>query len=965
MPSWRRLSVAVSSELVERAIAEMRKRGANYEYFFERISSPDWITPLRQHGFFDNPPPMEADARGYIRAPSWPPSQFLARVASRAPEEVLKVIMEVHTSNERIHEDLAEVAASMPARLAGRWAEHELGWLHNRERLYFLLPQKLVGVIDTLASGGEVDAALTLTEELFRPVPETSQAEPDERRRATARFSLWEYGQLLHRAAESLLAAAPEATLRLVVRLLVQAIELASFTDAEAGEDYSHVWRPRLADDERDDREPQQALVSALRDAAVAVRERAAVADARLVELLREGRTRVFRRIAALVLARPPLADPVVMADVLVDRESFFDPEPSPEYRELLTVAFDQLHNRSQQVLLGWIAEGPDRNEVRSRRLAVQGSAPTDEDVEHYAALWQIRRLRLIRESLPPKWAQRYDRLVQRFGEVEFITSFEVSTWWGPESPLTVEDLQALSDEELLSLLDRYEGSDQVVGDGVGPSPEGLARTLSALAEHDSERMSRFAPRLAGQRPVYVEWTLRGLGTAASNGKAVMWSSVVDLLDRLAGRWGEDDAAGQDEDDYGRWVWARKEAATILRAAFQSTATPLPFELRQSAWRIVAMLADDPEPTPDYEVRYGGSNMDPATLALNTTRGSAMHSVIAYALWVRRMIEREYGEPAARAEGFDAMPEVRAILERHLDPAYDPSLAVRAVYGQRFPWLVLLDETWATTAAQRIFPEDPVLRDMWDAAWTSYILFCQPYAGTLNILRSQYSHAIDRLGDQRPPWRWLGAETPEDHLAAHLLTFYWRGALDLGAPDGLLERFFAAAPPDTRASAIKFLGRDLRDRQTLDDGVRDRLQRFWHWRLQEAERDEHDDQSTEIAAFAWWADAEVLPADWRLAQLERVLRLGGSLKPDSVALAALAKLAPLAPVRAIRVLASYLDREKKGWTITAGRESIKGILRTCLDSQDSESRRPAEDLVHWLGSLGYREFRSLLPGDRS
>ena len=37
--------MAINPELVERAIVEISKRRANYEYFFDRLSSPEWIAP--------------------------------------------------------------------------------------------------------------------------------------------------------------------------------------------------------------------------------------------------------------------------------------------------------------------------------------------------------------------------------------------------------------------------------------------------------------------------------------------------------------------------------------------------------------------------------------------------------------------------------------------------------------------------------------------------------------------------------------------------------------------------------------------------------------------------------------------------------------------------------------------------------------------------------------------------------
>ena len=91
--------------------------------------------------------------------------------------------------------------------------------------------------------------------------------------------------------------------------------------------------------------------------------------------------------------------------------------------------------------------------------------------------------------------------------------------------------------------------------------------------------------------------------------------------------------------------------------------------------------------------------MDPATLSLNTTRGQAFHGVVRYALWLQR-----HSEDPDKFSFSDA-PEVKAVLDAHLDVNRDPSLAIRSVYGQWFPWLVLLDRDWAVGNAAQNLPE--------------------------------------------------------------------------------------------------------------------------------------------------------------------------------------------------------------------------------------------------------------------
>ena len=191
------------------------------------------------------------------------------------------------------------------------------------------------------------------------------------------------------------------------------------------------------------------------------------------------------------------------------------------------------------------------------------------------------------------------------------------------------------------------------------------------------------------------------------------------------------------------WSWARGTIATLLEAGLHEGAAEIPFAHRELVWGIIEPLTSDPDPTPEHEAKYGGKNMDPSTMAINTVRGKAFNAVIAYALWVRRHLDR-FAERAAVT--FDAMPEVRRALDEHLDVAREPSLTIRSVYGRYFPWLQHLDRDWAQTAVARIFPAEPEGAALYAAAWETYLLFCQPYRDVLPICARSTRARL-------PPWQ--------------------------------------------------------------------------------------------------------------------------------------------------------------------------------------------------------------------
>jgi hypothetical protein len=96
------------------------------------------------------------------------------------------------------------------------------------------------------------------------------------------------------------------------------------------------------------------------------------------------------------------------------------------------------------------------------------------------------------------------------------------------------------------------------------------------------------------------------------------------------------------------------------------------------------------------------------------------------------------------------MPEVRDVLDRHLDLSRDPALATRSVYGQWYPWLVTFDKDWAASAADRIFPLAMEFALQFEASWYAYVSFNQAYNDAARLLEKQYRAAVDRLGDPSP-----------------------------------------------------------------------------------------------------------------------------------------------------------------------------------------------------------------------
>ncbi|MDA2933697.1 hypothetical protein MYX82_05085 [Acidobacteria bacterium AH-259-D05] len=959
MRSWKK----PTPKQVEQAIAVLG-RAQHYRYFFDKLQNPEWIRPLLEKGFFLSPPPAKRhEDEGTISFPPWPESKYLARMASLRPGLVVETISKIpDTDNVLACVDLTDALLMMPSEYSVKLLAKVKKW--TQFPYTHLLPEKLGKLVVHLAKGGQIESALELAQELLEVIPdphleaESQNTAYSVSREPKAKCEEWDYEEILKKDIPELVRGSGMPALELLCSLLEEAISISyPKQDNDAPDDYSYIWRPAIEDHEQNlPHGLRDALVSALRDSAeLSVRERLATAW-EVVQLLKSRPWKIFHRIGLHILRLFEDGAPDLVVDRLTNHELFDDHALRHEYALLLGKCFKTLPPEKSELLLGWIEKGPDLEKLRDAAERRTGKRPADEHADKYRKNWQRDRLAWIQADLPEDWKDYYKSLVEELGEPEHpdITS-PSGSWVGPTSPLKPDELQDKSVEEIVSFLKDWTPSEG----WRAPSPEGLARVLSSVVADQPEHFARDSAQFQGVDPTYVRSLLSGLENALKQKRPFRWKPVLELCHWVVSQPRTLTERKVQPFDYdANWGPARKAVADLVFRGLEHEELNIPYECREMVWTILKPLADDPEPTPEYEEEYGGSNMDPATLSINTVRGAAIHAVIRYGLWVQRNTSKAGERKAALA--FKDMPEVEAVLEKHLDPAIDPSLAVRAVYGQWFPWILNMDRDWTTDRVDLIFPREESHRAYREAAWETYIMFCQPYTDVFEVVKDQYAFAIDHIGVAAEKKTHLAR--PDERLAEHLMAFYWWGKISLDDPEDLLVKFFAKAPATLRGNALSYVGRSFQNtREEIPEDTIKRANALWESRLATAKScSSVKDFRSEIAAFGWWFVSKKFDDKWVLLNLFESLKIVGRVTRDHSVVEGLAVLAEQYPNFVVQCLEAMLKGDHEAWSLYAWREEVRQILKTVLASGDAEASSLAEDLVHYLGSRGYLEFRNLL-----
>jgi hypothetical protein len=958
MKSW----TTPTAEDLDRVVA-LSARSENRAYFFERLDNPEWVEPLAKRGFFeDPPPPVPAPEPGYVRFPPWPEGRYLVRAASSVPDSVRAVLATIERSeNPTVTRLLLESVAALPMSHAIDLSDRVLDWIEGPHADFYA--DDAAAVVVHFCGAGQIGPAVEMIRSLLRVLPDPRVAEkgatadsptrvlPD----ASARMTPWEYQRVVEQLLGPLVDLAGLDAVRLFDELLGDALRLSRWeeeTPSEGRVDYSYIWRPAIEDHPQNmESGVKNVLVAALRDAALQYASRGPSQLGEVVGELLQGST-VHGRIALHVLAKANNGVELVTR-LLEDRRLFDDHRLRHEYADLLRSRFEDVSGDAQSGVLGWIESGPDLDWFRQRRTDADGAPPSEDEFKHYADLWQRDRYALVAPSLVGDAADRYRELLATYGEPEHPDFLSwTGSWAGPESPVERDELLDMGPANVIELLRTWRPDDDS-GWHFGPSIEGLGRTFGGVVAARARDFAMEASRLAGADPTYVRELFSGLEGALKQGEPFPWEEPLRLALWVSQQPFEPDEEVSYRDRDPGFRWCRRQISSLLRAGLSAKDNGVPIELRDLVWEILARLVNDANPSPEHEARYGGDNMDPLTLSINTNRGEAMHAVVEYALWVHRGLENRGDDVSV---GLDVMPEVRDVLETHLHIDAEPSHAVRAVYGRWLPWLILIDREWTSSHLPAIFPEGIEGSDYADTAWSTYVTWCPPYDSAFGVLRLLYESAIDRVPSNRKAGS-LRKASVDAKLGEHLATFYWRGIVD----QSVLGRFFGRADDELAASVLAFVGRALLNTSgDLSASIRDRLQELFELRLANGELAPQEHQR-ELRAFGIWFSSDKLDADWALEKLGRTVHLAGAPTLAHLAVERLVDVAVENPVAAVDLLAGMLARPEHEWDFEGWRDEVERVLRIVSDSGNPDAFESMSEIVDLYVRRGRYEFRAFAP----
>lgn len=901
--------------------------------FFENLNNPRWVEALATEGAFSHPPEPEATDDGQIRDIYWPEIDYLTRMAPEAPEAVVDVLLKFSKStNAWVRRATFAIGALVPPEQAARlepllraWSSTGFGWRTD--------PRDMVGMTVNLLSGGKIKFGQWLANELFKP------RNAKGRREQFALLDDYWYEGWLPRVVEAVDANGLELALGWLVTCEKKSERF------KQGTDLTYIGRDSIRMPGISHPSIEQTLIDAVRDLAV---KAARVDPLAATSLLLDSKMIIARKIALYAVGEALVSGGVDEAirpnlsraatQLLSDPKSV-DEACRIEFGELARAMGEQA--RDPLGRFGRLLDERQTAEEPRIREWYRNEDTEDEvaavQAQEYLSHWRHRWLSSVGAvGLPEPLQTQLAELDQRFGPIEspLIPPPRVTSWTGPNSPITQTDMAAMSPTELIAHLESWRTPE----DRWGPEPshEGQARELAALVTSNPAAITDRGNLVERLRPTYLRAILQGWEAALNADLELDWRQVESLIRAVLEHNDQSDFPSEGErfSDDADFRGAKQAAVRLLQdLARERTGTPIPDDAMAAFAGMLITVATDEKAWLEYAADTS-TGMDPLTLSLNWQWPVRVRGL---AYLVARGAERPWHD------------EARAALEHEL-AREDPRGASRAVLGESIGRLYGADEEWVRKQAPAWFGTETSSTPSQQIALSTAMAVHHFHPVLMELLGPGMLAAI--RSEDGIVAGWNSDATPLQRIGEWTVDGIIRGKLTLD--DDVPAVFFASAPPKVRGDAIGRIAWSFMHAEKVDDEIRDRFGALWDARVQHVRVVPEDDE--ELNNFYWFVKSGKFDVSWWLPRLKEALELHPPIGKEGYMIGAdLAAASGVDPRGAFDVLKMLLEAQGDA-SLAAhdlSQNALPIVLARAIASGDEQLAAESTGYMNCLGEQGH------------
>ena len=880
MKSWKK----PTNEMVDTALDSVKKVTAR-KYFFSRLENPLWLKLLAERDCFKYPPKTQRFNDGTVIYPYWHEIQYLKNVCKDVPDEVVKLLINLpDTDNPVVYDGILDIALQLPIEYSVKLKDKilEYAGMEHQFRAY-----RYAKLLERWTKENQTSAALELTKILVKFAPDP-QSESKQKRRIenpmdsntllepSPRMVPGEYRDIMLKGIRPLAESEPYDVARLLIDATVNMIYLRRHKqDFNNEEDNSWSWCPCLYKQGKDGGSSEETLVHTLTFTCEKVFEKSSNAIVKLDKILRNQHWNIFKRLRHHLYAKHlnEQTKPWIL-ELILTPEYYNQWNHSYEFQLMIRRACEHfgetlLTEEERTQIFDAILAGPSKTDYQRKVVEFWGIEFNDEDFLQY----KLHRHRIQLTPFAPVLFGKYETYLQeletegtsRIFDEDYISSKtevrEVPV--SKRSPYSHQKLAKLTDDNLLNFINAWDDEDKFHEneDYVEINIEALANAFQTVFKEsiipDPVRFKFWMKnRERIERPIYVRvmiYAMQSHVKAKNFDKLKEWLTFSEwVLSHPDQEHSTDYRSGDKTRENRNWSNARRAVSDFIGVCFEKEAD-VPITVRGQLATLLEMLCLQFDWRLDKNKPTVLNRYDPLTEGINNTRSLALQELVTFGIWLQ--------EHHSESE----IPEVTTILERRFsqETKYPLTLPEYAILGKNYNSIFSLSEIWATEHKSDFFPQKKLPE--WLAAFGSFVLCNGASKPIFKILQDDFDFALQHLFDFKNRDR--GGHEPIDVLGERLFNYYLWEMFPLKGQESLLEYFYQQTygKREHWANLFNNIGHRLSSSgKHLDQSMKDRIKKFFKWRLKEEE-------PTELRYFTYWLQAECLETKWRLKSYSKVI----------------------------------------------------------------------------------------------
>ena len=698
----------------------IRRRGANYAFFFQEVNNAIWVPILEEQGFFSKPPDVEPAGEGLVTFPFWPPISYLQRIVSRLPEKVVNILANIQqTDNPRILHGVCEIACQIES------TELSLKlrpWITRYiESPYHWLEYKMISDLLNRWSGeseNSAGAALEILETVVSFKADPNFEEKRARRKENPegwttileplpRFDQWHYQQILENGVRPLTDRAAYQVAVILINATASMLRLSTHQeelDEERDEDLSEIWCRRLHQPDPVHEDIKATLIHTLTFSCEKVYEKSPESVGSLDETLRNQRWKVFKRLRQHLYALNPNEQTLPwIREFILEHEDYAKWDHHFEFQQMVRKACehfgaDLLNEEKRTAIFDAILSGPSKDNYREW----MGNQFTEEKFRQRQQNFHRMQLRPFVRLLTGEYQSYFHELENEFKEKP-ISDEEYSPVGESaggavsyRSPRTPKELATLGNEELLAYINEWqeEHTDEnnwLVEVNIRALADAFQTVFKDSISQDRERLAFWMDRDNGERierPVYVKVIIQAIQEHVKEQhfeQVDFWFGFCEwVLSHPDAEHEEGVDPSEESREHPDWRSSRRAVHDFVATCVEDDMN-VPISARKSLTKLLELLCTQFDRWLDRDEPVFLNRDDQITEAINNTRSSALQALFKFGFWIRKHNSK------------DTVPEVTSTLDARLKSVAEWPLTMpeHAMLGMNFGNLRILNQTWA------------------------------------------------------------------------------------------------------------------------------------------------------------------------------------------------------------------------------------------------------------------------------